>query len=652
MLLALSSLPLWGAANQELAEDNVLVVRNSAQPDSQAVWEAYQAVRPGVRGMDLNDPSLLPGTIDYSEFVSKIRNPLRSHLESTGSAEDVMVIVLTKGIPHRIRDLNLGDVGDSPGTAYNLWQAGKASYVSVDSELTLLWQDLEVGDTANAMDSPADNRVTNPFRSLATPFASFDRSGIRDSATFVAGGTTWTMKTSKKGSNLDPGCMYLVSRLDGNSLGAVIGMIQRGPVANYNPESDWIVQDKHAGGTYDLGDYNSTESQVAPQWPAFLYEETNTFIIGENGDLPNGNAGTQRLSGRVAALTGYGGNHSGGHWTGFTSTWQGQLAAGAVYSGIESFNARKFGGVGGFSDHGQLSDWIDAGGTLGVGNVWEPMTDGAPRNSYLLKHYFIDGRTWVEAAWSSVRYISWQTLVLGDPLAKASFSSLPTASVSADGRLSETGGSSAVLTVTLSQPADEDTDIELTFTGADMDLDYRIANGNSGTVRIAKGNTTATLDLEGLPDEEVEGTETLEVTIAPSANLVAASAPAEVAIDDSPFASWILDRFGAPSGITHPDADPDGDGIANVVEYALGLDPLLPGTGPSLDSNSGTPTYRYSINPAATDVDVSVEFSTNLEQWLPAAPGFTGTVDGLDQFEVPVPAGEDNGFFRLRVDLQ
>ena len=64
-------------------------------------------------GFDLDDPTLTPGTITYADFVTKIRDPIRSHLSSQGLEEQIIVLVLTKGIPHRIADINAPNVGET-----------------------------------------------------------------------------------------------------------------------------------------------------------------------------------------------------------------------------------------------------------------------------------------------------------------------------------------------------------------------------------------------------------------------------------------------------------------------------------------------------------------------------------------------------------
>lgn len=407
---------VFGSAHG-LTPSQVVVIYNSEAADSEAVYQYYAAARPGVRGFNLDDASLGAGTISYADYLAKLRNPLRAHLVANDLEEEVVVFVLTRGMPHRIQDLTAGNIGDNPTGAYNRINAGQATYASVDSELTLLWQDLEAGENGGVMDSAADNNVLNPYFNDSTPITNYSRSSITGSKKFIqTSGPRWQMRDQKNGPVTTPGGICLTARLDGDSLAAVQGLIDRGVGACYDSQTDYIIQDKDvSNGTIDSGDLGVAAQYMQSGWSAFTFEQTNTFLIGMSGDLKSGNSGTQRFSGRIAALTGYGGNHSGGSKAGFMSTYQGQLSTGAIYNGYESYNAKRFGGVGGYSDHGQLSEWANVGGTFGVGSAWEPLASGIPRNSALLRNFFLEGRTWVEAAWSSSYYLSWQMVVLGDP---------------------------------------------------------------------------------------------------------------------------------------------------------------------------------------------------------------------------------------------
>jgi surface-anchored protein len=80
--------------------------------------------------------------------------------------------------------------------------------------------------------------------------------------------------------------------------------------------------------------------------------------------------------------------------------------------------------------------------------------------------------------------------------------------------------------------------------------------------------------------------------------------------DRSPFELWQQLHWpdGAPDDIQGPDADPDGDGILNVIEYALGLDPLgtsvegLPEFIAVLVNDNEYGAIRFNRRKAATDL--------------------------------------------------
>ena len=92
----------------------------------------------------------------------------------------------------------------------------------------------------------------------------------------------------------------------------------------------------------------------------------------------------------------------------------------------------------------------------------------------------------------------------------------------------------------------------------------------------------------------------------------------------SPIEQWRQVRFGANAGnpaIAGNAADPDLDGRINLLEYALGLNPLIPDTDslvPDLETLGPNRFLRLTLNrnPAATDVDFAIESSANLAQPL------------------------------------
>lgn len=99
---------------------------------------------------------------------------------------------------------------------------------------------------------------------------------------------------------------------------------------------------------------------------------------------------------------------------------------GGVFNSTESFNAVTF-----FVDvptpawaqQGLIAYWFAIGGSAALGHAFEPMSDAVADNDLVFLNYFADlngdqvgDLTFVEAAYSGVPYISWATVVVGDPL--------------------------------------------------------------------------------------------------------------------------------------------------------------------------------------------------------------------------------------------
>ena len=85
------------------------------------------------------------------------------------------------------------------------------------------------------------------------------------------------------------------------------------------------------------------------------------------------------------------------------------------------------------------------------------------------------------------------------------------------------------------------------------------------------------------------------------------------------FDTWRVAKFGANanSPIAAPDADPDGDGVPNLLEYALGAGPLDPASRnvPQLVPGAYL-TISFSRVAAAGDLTYTVQVSSDLLTWL------------------------------------
>lgn len=125
------------------------------------------------------------------------------------------------------------------------------------------------------------------------------------------------------------------------------------------------------------------------------------------------------------------------------------------------------------------------------------------------------------------------------------------------------------------------------------------------------------------------------------------------------FSSWLIDQNFtsqeiANTALTGPNADYDKDGIANLVEYALGLNPKAASTSalPQVTRTSTEWTFTYTRPAARTDVTYVVQCSSNLTTWTDVTTTHTlvSTSNGVETWRATVPtSGNAACFFRLRV---
>jgi hypothetical protein len=138
---------------------------------------------------------------------------------------------------------------------------------------------------------------------------------------------------------------------------------------------------------------------------------------------------------------------------------------------------------------------------------------------------------------------------------------------------------------------------------------------------------------------------------------------------------WRLENFGTQQnlGIAADEIDYDRDGLANILEYALGTSPVVPQRGSVrlLDSDSfstGEPITVFQqtppayfgrfvrkINPTKAGIQYIAEFSEDLIHWEPSSTGISvvATAGDFEVVDIPFPETLSNGnpprFFRIRV---
>src|SRR5437867_3780874 len=126
------------------------------------------------------------------------------------------------------------------------------------------------------------------------------------------------------------------------------------------------------------------------------------------------------------------------------------------------------------------------------------------------------------------------------------------------------------------------------------------------------------------------------------------------------FDTWRKLRFStndlANAAISGDNADPDGDGISNLAEYAFGLEPVRADTSPlkiSKGPGNTPPTVLVAYERLAVlgDIQFSWQVSDNLVSWAAVSDEQEKITPGRDpsmqHVEASFPVGDRMKFFRL-----
>jgi subtilisin family serine protease len=124
-----------------------------------------------------------------------------------------------------------------------------------------------------------------------------------------------------------------------------------------------------------------------------------------------------------------------------------------------------------------------------------------------------------------------------------------------------------------------------------------------------------------------------------------------------PQDEWRKLHFGTYSALDDaaPGADPDRDGLPNLVEYATGTDPKAANLSPltTLSRSGATFTLNYRHDPAATDAVISFEHATGLSGWqavTPSSDTLLSTAGGIELRGATLATGTGGrDFFRMVV---
>jgi uncharacterized protein (TIGR03790 family) len=346
--------------------ENVAVVINEASDDSKAVGEHYIQARGIPADNVIRIKTSTDETIPFAAFAATIQQPIALALQRANLQDRVLYIVLTKGVPLRIA----GTFGQDGTVA------------SVDSELTLLYRRL-VG-----RDVPVRGRVDNPYFLGSKPTAAAKPFSRRDQD------------------------IYLVSRLDAFTVAEAKALVDR---AARTSREGRIVLDQR----------DTLVNRLGEDWLGLAAQALTRAGHGERVLLE----ATDKPARDVSPVLGY------FSW-GSTDpqnrvrTVKMDFAPGAIAGSFVSTDARTFkeppaawqptntsdratwfGG----SPQSLVGDLIREGVTGVAGQVSEPYLQSAVRPDILFPSY-AGGFNLVEAFYLSIPHLSWQTIVVGDPL--------------------------------------------------------------------------------------------------------------------------------------------------------------------------------------------------------------------------------------------
>ena len=336
--------------------EQVLVVVNRQSAVSQRIGQYYRHKRliPQENLVIIRaDPS---EEISREDYRKQVERPIAEFLTAHHLEDRILYIVTTLGVPLKIADSG----GQSNDAA------------AVDSELAALYPQLKGGTVALA------GAARNPF---------FNQTGAEFAHPAFP--------------------LYMVTRLAGYDYADVQGMIDRALVARNTGK---VVIDVRADNNMEGNAWlRRAASMVPPE--RLVLDDSARVITGEKN---------------VIAYAGWGSNDPDRKQRTLGFQW----LPGAIVTEFVSTNARTFEKppaqwtLGTWKDPASWfkgapqtlsADYIHEGATGCSGHVYEPFLNLTPRPDILIPQY-LAGRDLAQSYYASIPAISWQNIVLGDPL--------------------------------------------------------------------------------------------------------------------------------------------------------------------------------------------------------------------------------------------
>jgi uncharacterized protein (TIGR03790 family) len=337
----------------------ILLVVNENSPLSREIGEYYSRRR-GVPPRNIcRIKASTSEEISREDYDRQIARPLGAFLRKYGLQESIYYIVTTAGVPLKIA---------GPGDGMN------SSAASVDSELALLYSDLKTGKPHHI-----EGTIPNPF------FGKRDRAFSHPEYP-----------------------MYLVTRLAAYDFDGVKGMIDRCFAATNRGK---FVLDLRGPEDEQGNDWLRNAAILLPKDRVVL-EETTEPVYGQTDVIGYASWGSNDRH-RARRFPGF-------HWlpggivTEYVST-DGRTFEKPPDSWTPSMDWTHRSAWFAGAPQSMLADYILEGASGASGHVYEPYLSMTPRPDLLLPAYY-SGRNLAESYYLAIPGLSWQNIVVGDPL--------------------------------------------------------------------------------------------------------------------------------------------------------------------------------------------------------------------------------------------
>jgi len=334
---------------------NLLLVLNEANPVSEDVGMYYAQKRDIPQSNILRLKTSADDSISREEYERQIELPVRAWLTRNFAQDRILYIVLTKGIPLRVA----GTTGKDGTVA------------SVDSELALLYRKM-LGQA-----EPLAGQVNNPY--------------------FLGD----TSVEQARQFNREDQEIYLVSRLDGYSSADIRALIDRG----FAPSKEGKILLDAKGSPTEKGDVWLQETAELLSKMGFkdrvVFDNSRNVLTGVKNVLGYYSWGTNDPEIRIRRFD--------------FGLMPGALAGMFVSVDGRTFTESPTDSIPRDSRPSLAADLIREGVTGIAAHVSEPFLEGTIRPNILFPAY-LSGFNLVEAYYLAMPYLSWQSVVVGDPL--------------------------------------------------------------------------------------------------------------------------------------------------------------------------------------------------------------------------------------------